>query len=100
RRGVCKVARAVRALGDEGGALDRGTQLGRFLGGDHYPLDRTGVVLRLPTTGGVRPEDRALDESRGLLGERHLQRLVELPRDGAAYARERLRGGGAGSAQR
>ena len=90
RRLVREVARAVRAVGDDRRSLDGRAQLGRLLGADHDLFERLRLLLRLPAAGRVRAEDRALDERRRLLGERHRQRLVELPDERAADAGERL----------
>src|SRR5205814_4716635 len=63
-------------------------------------LRRSCVVLRLPAPGRVGAEDRALDERRRLLGQRHRQRLVEQPDERSPDAVESLRGRCARSAQR
>ena len=93
RRHVREVARAVRSLGDDRGALDGRLQLGIVGVTDHDPLRRACLVVRLPAAGRVRAEDRSFDERRRLLGQRHRQRLVEQPDERPADAGERLRGG-------
>ena len=100
RRHVREVARAVRPLGDDRGALDGRLELGVVGVADDDPLRRLRLVLRLPAAGRVGAEDRPLDERRGLLGQGNRERLVEQPDERAADAGESLGGRRARRSQR
>ncbi len=101
RRHVREVARAVRPLRDQCGALDRRAHRVRFGVADDDPLELTPLaVTGLPAARRVRADDRPLDERRRLVGERNRERLVEQPGERAADARDTLRRDRAGRAQR
>jgi hypothetical protein len=73
RRHVREIARAVRPLGDDRRPLDGLPQL-RIVGmADDDPLRCASLVLRFPAAGRIGAEDRPLDQSGGLLGQRHGQ---------------------------
>ena len=98
RGGVREVARAVRPLRDAGRARRRLRHVAA-LADDDDALERPRPALRrLPATGLVGAEHRALDDGAGLLGQGEIERGVEKPGDRPAEAAGRPRDGTRGGA--